>query len=67
MTDEVFAELRKHWSENQIVEIVAVLAATGFVNRWNTTMTTPLEDEPMDVAERHLAGQGWSPGGHGRR
>jgi alkylhydroperoxidase family enzyme len=66
VTDAMFAELRKHWSEEQIVEIVAAIAATGFVNRWNTTMSTPLEDEPMAVGEKHLAKQGWSPGPHRR-
>lgn len=66
VTDAMFAELRKHWSEEQIVEIVAAIAATGFVNRWNTTMATPLEDEPMVVGEKHLASHGWSPGPHQR-
>jgi alkylhydroperoxidase family enzyme len=64
VTDEMFAELRKHWTEEQIVEIVAAIAATGFVNRWNTTMATPLEQEPMEVGEKHLARHGWSAGPH---
>jgi alkylhydroperoxidase family enzyme len=66
VTDAMFAELRRHWNENEVVEIVAAIAATGFVNRWNATMATPLEDEPMQVAEKHLAPQGWSPGPHRR-
>ena len=66
VTDAMFAALRKHWSEEQIVEIVAAIAATGFVNRWNTTMATPLEAEPLAVGERHLASHGWSPGPHRR-
>ena len=66
VTDTMFAELRQHWSETEIVEIVAVIAATGFVNRWNATMATPLEDEPMAVGAKHLAGNGWSPGTHRR-
>ncbi len=66
VTDAMFAELREHWTEEQIVEIVAAIAATGFVNRWNTTMATPLEDEPMAVGEKHLASHGWSPGPHRR-
>ena len=66
VTDPMFAELRKHWSEEQIVEIVSAIAATGFVNRWNTTMTTPLEPEPLEAGEKHLARHGWSPGPHGR-
>ena len=64
--DDVFAELRRHWSEKEVVEIVAAIAATGFVNRWNATMATPLEDEPMQVGEAHLARHGWSPGRHRR-
>jgi alkylhydroperoxidase family enzyme len=64
VTDAMFAELRQHWSETEIVEIVAVIAATGFVNRWNATMATPLEDEPMEVGTNHLARNGWAPGAH---
>ena len=64
VTDAMFDELRKAWSEAQIVEIVAVIAATGFVNRWNATMATPLEDEPMHVGKTYLAGCGWDPGAH---
>jgi alkylhydroperoxidase family enzyme len=65
VTDEIFAGLRAHWSEEQIVEIVATIAMAGFLARWNGTMATPLEDEPLDVAEQHLAPQGWSAGIHG--
>jgi uncharacterized peroxidase-related enzyme len=66
VTDEMFAALRKHWDEEQIVEIVGVIAAFGFLNRWNDTMATPLEDEPIDVGERLLAQRGWSVGKHAR-
>jgi uncharacterized peroxidase-related enzyme len=64
VTDEMFAGLRKHWSESQIVEIVAVISTFGFLNRWNDTMGTPLEDEPMEVGEKFLAPRGWSAGKH---
>ena len=65
VTDAMFVELRKHWNEAQIVEIVAAIAVTGFVNRWNPTLATPLEDEPMQVGRDHLAASGWKPGQHG--
>ena len=55
VTDEMFAEMRKHWSETQIVEIAAVVAVFGFLNRWNDTMGTPLEEEPIEVGEKYLA------------
>lgn len=64
-TDEMFTELKKHWSEEQIVEIVGVIAMFGFLNRWNDTLATPLEDEPIEVGEKFLAGHGWSVGKHG--
>jgi uncharacterized peroxidase-related enzyme len=66
VTDEMFTELKKHWTEEQIVEIVGVIAAFGFLNRWNDTMATPLEDEPIEVGERLLAQRGWSAGKHAR-
>ena len=65
VSDAMFAELGRHWSEEEIVEIVAVIAMAGFLSRWNGVMATPLEDEPRSVAERHLAPQGWSAGIHG--
>ena len=64
VTDEMFAELRKHWTEGQIVEIVFVIAQFGFLNRWNDTMATPLEDEPIEVGQRYLARGGWVIGKH---
>lgn len=64
VTDEMFAELRKRWTEEQIVEIVGVISLFGFLNRWNDTMATPLEDEPMTVGERYLTRGGWAPGKH---
>jgi hypothetical protein len=27
-------------------------------------MATPLEDEPLQIGERHLARHGWTPGRH---
>ncbi len=66
VTDEMFLQMRKHWSEEQIVEIVAVISVFGFLNRWNDTMATPLEDEPVHVGEKFLASHGWSAGKHAR-
>jgi len=65
-SDEMFVEMRKHWNEEQIVEIVGVIALFGFLNRWNDTLATPLEDEPIAVGNKHLAARGWSAGKHSR-
>ena len=64
VTDDMFAGLRRHWNDGQVVEIVAVISLFGFLNRWNDTMATPLEEEPIHVGEKFLAGHGWSAGKH---
>ena len=65
VTDEQFLELRAHWSEGEIVEILGVVAMFAFLNRWNDTMATPLEMRPVEVAQRALGAQGWDVGKHG--
>ena len=66
VTEEMFAELRKHWSESEIVEIVGIIAIFGFLNRWNDTLATPLEEIPTHFGETHLAAHGWDIGKHAR-
>jgi len=66
VTEEMFAELRKHWSDGAIVEIVGVISFFGFLNRWNDTLATPLEDDPTHFGETHLAAHGWDIGKHAR-
>lgn len=60
-----FAALRRHFDEPQIVELVAVCALFGFLNRWNDTMATDLEDVPHRFAVAHLGAAGWTRGRHG--
>ncbi len=67
VTDDMFARMREHWTEEQIVEIVGVIAVFGFLNRWNDTMATPLEEEPLAIGEKYLADGGWTPDKHRRR
>ena len=62
---EDFAELRRHLDDGQIVEIVAAVALFGYLNRWNDTMATDLEEHPGQVAVRTIGLRGWAPGKHG--
>ncbi len=64
MTDEDFAECRRFYSDEQITAIVAVCALFGFLNRWNDTIGTTLEETPRAVADQVLASQGWTVGQH---
>ena len=49
-TDEDFEALKAHFSEREIVEIVAVLSLYGFLNRWNGTLKTQLEPQPAEFS-----------------
>jgi len=64
-SDTHFDELKEHFSEDQIAEIVGVISYFGFLNRWNDTLATPLEESPLAFAEAHLAQSGWKVGNHG--
>lgn len=64
VTDEMFARLRVHWDDGQIVEILGVIALFGFLNRWNDSLATPLEEKPQHVGTQLLASHGWSAGKH---
>lgn len=59
-----FAALREHFSEPQIVQLDAVIALFGFLNRWNDTLATAIEAQPLDFATEHLAELQWLPGKH---
>ena len=65
-TSQHFQELRKHFTEEQIVELVMVIALFGFLNRFNDTIATPLEEEPFAFASAHLSSHGWEAGKHSR-
>lgn len=64
--DEVFARLRKHYTAPQIVEIVSVISLFGWLNRFNDTLNTELDDETLDwAADFGLARKtGWDPTPH---
>lgn len=64
VTDEDFAEMAKYFDEEQIVEIVAVISVFGFLNRWNSTMATELEESPWKWAQEALAADSWKVGQH---
>jgi uncharacterized peroxidase-related enzyme len=63
VTLDHFRALREHWDDGQIVEMLAVVGLFGFLNRWNDTMATQLEDQPTTYA-RDRFGDHWRPGKH---
>ena len=64
ITERISAELMRHWDEGEIVEILGVVALFGFLNRWNDSMGTTLEDQAVEMGNRHLAPRGWTASKH---
>ena len=48
--DEDLEALKAHFSDREIVEIVALLSLYGFLNRWNGTLTREPEEPPAAFA-----------------
>jgi uncharacterized peroxidase-related enzyme len=64
VTDEIAQEMRKHWNEGEIVEILGVVSLFGYLNRWNDSMGTELESPARESGENLLAKDNWSVGKH---
>ena len=64
-SQEHFDEAYKYFDEGQVVEIVASIALFGFLNRWNDTMATEIEELPAEVARTTLGESfDWEAGKH---
>ena len=61
---EHFEELRKHYSAEQIVEIITMSCMAGWLNRWNDTIATVTDQESVDWATKNLTDVGWELGKH---
>ena len=64
VTPELYARLHKHWDEGQIVELLGVVSFFGYLNRWNDSMATALEDPAAHFATDLLGDKGWEAGKH---
>ena len=58
-TKKHFDNLKQYFSKKQIIDIVAVISLFGYLNRWNDTLGTELEDIPEDFVEKQLKPLGW--------
>ena len=64
VTEEIADELHKHWEEDDIVEIMAVIALFGYLNRWNDSMGSALEELPIEAGKKYLGNTDWEVGKH---
>ena len=54
-----FEKLREFYSKEQILEVVAVISFFGFLNRWNDTFGTEIEEIPANYLAEDLRPKNW--------
>ena len=65
VTEKLVSQLKRYWNDNDIVEIMGVIALFGFLNRWNDSMGSALEDLPIEKGEKYLKEPtNWTSGKH---
>ena len=62
--EELQQRMHKYWDDGEIVEILAVVSLFGYLNRWNDSMATSIENGAVKSAEKYLAKSGWNKGKH---
>ena len=62
--DSIAEKLRQYWNDGEIVEILGVISLFGFLNRWNDSMGTAIEEGAIDSGNKHLKKHGWTTEKH---
>jgi alkylhydroperoxidase family enzyme len=53
--EKIKIELNKYWNDREIIEILGVISLFGYLNRWNVSMATTLENEAVESAKKYLS------------
>ncbi len=61
---DIKARLYKHWDEGEIVEMLGVISLFGYLNRWNDSMATSIEDGAIESGNTYLGKHGYEVGKH---
>jgi uncharacterized peroxidase-related enzyme len=64
VNDMIAEKMREHWTDGEIVEILGVVALFGFLNRWNDSMGTEIENGAAESGDHYLKEHGWTMGKH---
>ena len=60
--DKISLKLKEHWDDGEIVEMLGVISLFGFLNRWNDSMGTPIEEGALESGNKFL--KNWNPKKH---
>ena len=61
---EIKKRLYQYWNEGEIVEMLGVISLFGYLNRWNDSMGTSIENGAVDSGNQYLGKYGWERGKH---
>ena len=64
VTDAHFERLSNYYTAREMTEIMAVISMFGFLNRWNDSLATALEDKPFNSASSLFDESQWQAGQH---
>lgn len=64
VNSEIQENLHKHWNDGEIVEMLGVISLFGFLNRWNDSMGTTLENDAIESGNTYLGKNNWEIGKH---
>ena len=56
--------LYAHWNEGEIIEMLGVISLFGYLNRWNDSMGTILEEDAIESGNQYLGKHGFEVGKH---
>ena len=62
--EDLQQRLQDNWNDGEIVEMLGVISLFGYLNRWNDSMGTTIEDGAVESAEKYLSKHGWNKGKH---
>ncbi|MCR9228486.1 MAG: carboxymuconolactone decarboxylase family protein [Flavobacteriaceae bacterium] len=61
---DIKKRLHRYWDDGEIVEMMGVISLFGYLNRWNDSMGTNIENGAVESAEKYLGEVGWQKGKH---
>ncbi len=64
VNENIQSNLHKYWDDGEIVEMLGVISLFGYLNRWNDSMGTTLENDAIDSGSQFLNKNGWEVGKH---
>jgi len=64
VNDALKKRLYTYWNEGEIVEMLGVISLFGYLNRWNDSMGTSIEDGAVESGIKYLEKHGWNKGKH---